>query len=639
MCKPSINALRRERNQASDNAVFTQRLQMETLIIEQQLSLLRACRQFDEFRHKVSNTPMAVTHSAKPQSMDLLRREDGANPGALITYQEPSLLQIHQPQNDIDDLARVRSVSRSFVDHLLDRWTSLPNIIDGFRKIDLTGTTSDGESVKRIDNGYTPKDQANMGRLVRRNSNYRPAVAESEIDSEDESSRRQPKLRLSTSDPVLEEVDSNHLHSISLCVAGSVAEELLSPQHAQSWSNESGGFFCSSHGHSRPHQPPSPSPLSSPRASISSTNSPRRSFSSTNGSISGSLSNRPVTAFKPDNVSFPPPPTQEVQPAQQQRPAIPWRIRVNQDFWDYRDALLVGSNTRMEPRTAMKEFAAMTEIMSDYVTRDAVRERGFDFQRIRIPVNVPRGDGRSKTEMQSCLYIEGALGFNDIKRLVERTEELRAEDELRDRQRQTKDHQRREGPPRSPRISDERVAGVQTGGPVRPPPLERSQTSPVVRPGPPQRHGYTSTYHYSPRTSCSNSNSSLTSDSDTNDKTSRCKRDSSSRVGDFDTSTPTGNSSRHRRNSSLRGRDAYPRSPSRHNSNISHESSSRRNSSSYRDKSTSRRDSSPSSKKRDRRDSHSGRSDNISGKILTRTAAGLGLVTLLDGLPEVLSYL
>jgi hypothetical protein len=612
---------------------------METLIIEQQLSLLRTCRQFDELRHKISNTPMAVTHSAKPQSMDMLRRENGPTPKVLETYQEPSLLQIHQPQNDIDDLARVRSVSRSFVDHLLNRWTSLPNIFDGFRKIDLTGATSDGESVKRIDSVYTPEDQANVGKLVRRNSNYRPAVAESEIDSEDESSRGQPKLRLSTSDPVLEEVDGDHIHSIARVVAASAGEELLSPQHAQSWSNESGGFFSSSHGHSRPHQPSTPSPLSSPRASISSTNPLRRSFSSTNGSISGSLSNRPVTAFKSDNVSFPPPPTQAVQPAQQQRPAISWRIRVNQDFWDYRDAVLVGSNTRMEPRTAMKEFAAVTEIMSDYVTRDAVRERGFEFQRIRIPVDVPRGDGRLKTEMQSCLYIEGALGFNDIKRLVERTEELRAEDELRDRQRQTRDHQRKEGPPRSPRISDEQIAGVQPGGPVRPPPLERSQTSPVVRSGPPQPHGYTQTYRYSPRTSCSNSNSSRTSDSDTNDKTSRCKSDLSSRGADFNMSTPTGNSSRHRRNSSLRERDAYPRSPSRRDSNTIHESSSRRDSFSYRDKSTSRRDSSLSSKKRDRRDSHSGRSDNISGKILTRTAAGLGLVTLLDGLPEVLSYL
>ncbi|QDS72796.1 hypothetical protein FKW77_006167 [Venturia effusa] len=527
----AIALSRREQNQAHESLVHTQRLQMETLIIEQQLSLLRTCRSFDRFRHKVDNAPLAVTHNASPQSMELVRRGNGPDPSALEVYQEPSLLQIHQPQDDIDDLARVRSISRSFVDGLLDRWTSLPEIIDGYREIDQFGDPREGE-VKQID-AAPRRDLANMGRLVRRNSNYRPAAAESEIDSEDETAPRRPKLHLSTAEPVLQEVDDS-LPSVSAGIPAP-REQLLSPQYAQSWSAGAGNYFPSSHRHSRPrrasqHLSPLSSPrasfssINSPRASFSSVNSPRPSFSNTSGSIDGSVSGSPTsgisgnlptrsaTTFRSDMPAFPPPPAQAVQPMPKlrERPPIPWRIRVNQEYWDYRDELQVGSNTRMELKTALKDFKAVTEIMSDYVTRDAVKERGFDFTRIRIPVDVPRPDGKTRTEMLSCLCIDGALDFNDVKALVRRTEEMRAEDEREEQRRRERrresDERRRE---RDQAAKSRRTSITsQSGGPVRPPPPERSLTTPVLKAASgaaaPAVHGYTSTYRYSPRTSPNN---------------------------------------------------------------------------------------------------------------------------------------
>ncbi|KAE9983185.1 hypothetical protein BLS_004814 [Venturia inaequalis] len=486
----AIALSRRDRNQIHDSLVCTQRLQMETLIIEQQRSLLRMCRSFDQFRHKVDNAPLAVTHNNSPQSMELIRREDGPNPRALESYQEPSLLQVHQPQSDIDDLARVRIVSRSFVDDLLHRWTSLPGIIDGVRKIEQHGESRDDDA-KRIDMAPT-RDQANMGRLLRRNSNYQPAVAESEIDSEDENATRRPKFRLNTAGPVLHQVDDLlPAAGISAAIVAT-GEQLLSPQHAQSWSAGAGTYFPSSHGSSRPRQSSSfssssasCSTINSPRASSSSINSPRHSFSSMSSSPPSSTSDifppRAANGFQSDMPSFPPPPTHAVQPApqSQQRPPIPWRIRVNQEYWDYRDALQIASNTRMDLRTATKDFKAVTEIMSDHVTRAAVKERGFEFTRIRIPIDVSRSEGRTRTEMASCLCIDGALGFNDIKALVERTAEMRADDELDDSRR--RENEKRRGERGQPPSSLKRSVSSQQAGTVRPPPPERSQTAPMLR--------------------------------------------------------------------------------------------------------------------------------------------------------------
>jgi hypothetical protein len=554
---------RHERSQLSVDAVVTQRLQMESLVIEQQLSLLRAYKQFDEFNHKVANAPRTLTHGS--HSMALIRREDGPNPGALIPYQEPSLAVAQRPQNDMDDLARVRSVSSPFVDVLLNRWTRISEIEYRFRRLELT----DG-----------PRDAP--PRLVRRDSNWRPTEVESDPESDDEHSRRRPKLRLSTPGPVLMPVDGGSdlgpAPPVGLGVGipgngGNLRPPngTLPPQGASSWSAGTGSYFPSTHGQSRPRRSPGPSPLSSPRASFSSS-SPRTSFSSSpqTNVASGSLPiDRPLTAFRADGASAPP-----QQAPQQQKPAIPWRVRVNQYYWEYRDAQEVDSNTRIPLEKAMKDFKAVTEITSEFVSRDAVEERGIEYQKFKKAVG---GDRRSRTKMENCLYIEGALSFSDIRRLVERTEQIR------------------NPPPRSPRPR----AGSGTGGPVRPPHLDRSNTAPILSPilrG--SRHNSSSSY--TPNHTPSNSTNS---DSDNNTPSASSSRHEYDRER-RNTFSSRRDSSSHRRGDSIRERDDESTLPRR-------SSRSRRDSDAkYRPK------------------------GNAKAMTLTKIAAGAGLATLLDGLAD-----
>jgi hypothetical protein len=421
-------------NQLANDAVITERLQMESLVIEQQLSLLRSYKLYENFKQRVANTPLLLSQSQHSQA--LVRRDEyGPTPMALVRYQEPSLARVKPSVNEMEDLVRIRRISSPFVDILLSRWTKLSDIEDRMQRLNME----------------TPSPLSSTGsmsqhpqRLERRNSNWRPPNVESDdSDSDDGVPRnRRPRLHVSTPGPVLMPVggdeESDVISPIPVPGAGlRPSRGPFSPAAlSSSWapSSNTGNYFPTGgspqSATSRPRQSPGPSP--------------RTSFSS-------EAPTRPITAFKPTDSAL--------QPSQQQpqRQGIPYRLRQRQNYWDFLDNMLIGANTQISHSSAMRERNgnAYTEIMSEFVSSKALRKGRYEYTRIQKDI----GD-RHRTRLETCYCIEGALSFNEILRLVDRTREIRYP------------------PPRSSRSS--RPA---------PPSLDRSYTAPVTIPRHASSHG------------------------------------------------------------------------------------------------------------------------------------------------------
>jgi hypothetical protein len=242
-------------------------------------------------------------------------------------------------------------------------------------------------------------------------------------------------------------------------------------------------------------------------------------------------------------------------------------------------------------KTVSKDTQAITEIFQEYVSRDALRKDGLEYTRV-LRKRIVGGEGLAgggpggREVEEQCYCIEGALRPEEVKRLVERTKRYRGEM-----------HAATSPLPRSPR------SALKTAV-LAAPPLDRSNTAPIL--GNKFRETHTkeveratsSLRHWEDSTLSNTTSASNTSDSESNYKTSSSSRPrSKSRHGE----------SRHRRDSP---RSSYDRDED-------HRRSSR-------------------SRGGDKEKKRGG-----SGKMQTATkiAAGAGLATLLDGLPEMLAYL
>jgi hypothetical protein len=465
---------RTQSTQLAIDAMVTERLQMESLIIEQQLSVLRAYRLYGAFKQRVANTPLMVTQSAHSQA--LIRRDEyGPTPTSLIPYQEPSLARTKPSVNETEDLARIRRISSPYVDSLLSRWTKLSDIEERIRRVNLDQSRAQTPARAR-----TQQTEA----VERRDSNWRqPLVESDDSDSEDGSSRSQrPRLHINTPGPVLMPVDDDESADVvsPIPVPGAGLRPsrgpFSPPPASNSWTPGSNSYFpigtSPRSANARPRPSPGPSPLSSPRTSFSSD------------SVA-----RPVTASKTTENS---PQQQQQQQPYPQRQGIPYRIRQRQNYWDYIDNALIGSNTQIPASSALRERNGntYTEIMSEFVSRDALKKFKYDYTRVKKDIV----DRHGRTRLETCYCIEGPLPFNEIQRLVDRTKEIRLP------------------PPRSPRTS-------RPG----PPSLDRSYTAP----GSLHRH---SSYGVSSVASDSDSGSSKRRDRERRDRSSG-RRDSDSKRG------------------------------------------------------------------------------------------------------------
>lgn len=522
---------RYENTSTARDAAMVEKSQMECLVIEQQLALMRAYRLYDAFRQQVAHAPLLLTQS--PQSQALIKRDEhGPSPRKLVRYQDQTIARAQPFDNDSKDLENVRVIAPPYVDQLLSRWTR-NNLIEGQQQLEL--------QVRGSQRREKPKQR-----------NWQAPTYESDSECEHDHRRRPPKLQLTTDDPILMHV--NEPRSVSSPKSATFGSTLqpptgpFSPQPSNSWGPTSGSYFPQSpHKSNRPRGSPGPSPLSSPRPSFSGEDAPHR----------------PQTAFK---VEAPAP----NQPPPSTKDPVLWRIRINQWYWDYHDDELVRSSVHMPPQEAIKQVSKdtdpTTEVFQEHVSREAIRERGYDYTKVMRPRVV---NGRTVEEL--CYCIHGALPWERVVKLVDLSYRLR-------------------NPNAPPRVKLP---------PMRPATLDRSNTAPVYgnKFKDSRREGYHDRDYDREREHNLHRTATTSSTSTTSDEDSLYR-------------TPTSSSrskSRSRRDSAL----------------DEHESENGRARSRSKGRGKSRASGGSSGK----------------AQTLTKIAAGAGLATLLDGLPEMLSHL
>ena len=473
-----------QKTQHAIDAVSIERLQMQALIIEQQMSLIRVSRLYQE----LSLNKAAFLEGFPHQGSDIVQYDQReANPRALVPYQEMSLSQARPATTETEDLVRVKRIARQYVENLLHRWTRLE------------------EMEQRVVEEGSPRQH---GSGSDRGRWEQPSV---ESDSEDDDGYRRdgpPRLAVNSAGPVLMPVNEdinldrgtpspassvprsqginiprspgvNVPPSLGINIPPSPGINLSPPQginaprspgiNAQRGSapvnaptprrhstanhspSQNNPYFPQTPSPSMPHRnrySPAPSPLSSPRTSFSGEAPP------TPRDSSGSLRGEPV------------------QPPTPPGPAIPWRLKLNQATWDFHGPSIADSNTAASYVGALSDRNTVTELMAEYVSRRALDQREYQYQAVQKDM----GDGR-RTRFVKCFLVRHALVWNDVLDLVRLTEALR---NRRDRDWDGRRARRGQGP-----------LYVQTQ-PV-PPPLDRTMSAPSGTPmsaGP--RHGWKS---------------------------------------------------------------------------------------------------------------------------------------------------
>jgi hypothetical protein len=313
------------------------------------------------------------------------------------------------------------------------------------------------------------------------------------------------------------------------------------------------------------------------------------------------------TAFKPDEQRGAPTPmpklntptSSSTETNKDQAQGIPYRLRINQWYWDYSSSLLVDSNLRgMTPqqaiKTVSKDTTAITELFQTYVSREAIRKGGLEYTKVMRERVLP---GNGKVVEEQCYAVEGALRPEEVAKLVERTRRIRGEDERR--------------------RDSSRVSTRSSLAPA----FERANTAPIL--GNKFRDTHPREVEAATRRENTYPSSSSSRDKEREKDKDRLSTTSASTTSDSDTAY-----SHHKRSSSSR-----PRSKTRHR----HDSPRGSWDDDYHRERGSSRARSRDDRERDGKDKR--KSGSAKMQTATKIAAGAGLATLLDGLPEVLSYL
>ncbi|KAK3061398.1 hypothetical protein LTS18_006347, partial [Coniosporium uncinatum] len=98
---------------------------------------------------------------------------------------------------------------------------------------------------------------------------------------------------------------------------------------------------------------------------------------------------------------------------------IPWRLRMHQHWWNFRDDKNVGSDTNLDPSQFLSKAGAITEILSSWVSKEAIEQSCYEYTSVQEDV----GNGR-KTRLQTLFCIKRALTFPEVERLVDLTADI-----------------------------------------------------------------------------------------------------------------------------------------------------------------------------------------------------------------------
>lgn len=360
-----------------------ERIILEGLIVDQQLSFLNAGQLFDTLHQRHTDSMMQlIPHNQSMQAMTLFE-ENAPNPGRLIKYQEESLSTV-RASSESERLAIVRRVSSPYIDLLLERWTRILEI----RR----------SQQPRVDEDESSEEEEGSPIASHSNGIHSPLGP---ILTHIDENLPEPVPRSNLTSPIPIPVQERVRRAYG---PGSPTSP-LAPQ-ATSWTGagRSPSYF--------------PAPPVRPPASAG--NSPRASFSS-KGAVPpqfvSPIMQSPRTFSSPRSVA---PPVASPQPSATPplKPKIYWRLRMGDKFWDFENEVPVNSNTNLDPSQIQEERRIYTDILGKFVSQEAIEDMKYRYER----VNADMGDGR-RTNLQTLFCIRRALTFAEVEALVRRTQQ------------------------------------------------------------------------------------------------------------------------------------------------------------------------------------------------------------------------
>ncbi|KAF2710493.1 hypothetical protein K504DRAFT_361164, partial [Pleomassaria siparia CBS 279.74] len=345
MTRPTISP------QQAARAVANEKMQLETLVIEQQTSILSASTLYAPTR------PDARLLMEVDSSQSLISTQGAnsiLNPADLFRYQVrfvEGLDALYTTENDW--LLAICGESKTHFEHLLDRWTRLRQLQE------------------RID------DEERMVELQRRES-LQPTV---ESDVEDGVVAGNNNARLTTPTPGRTAAGGMQpLFTETTTFPIPVPDSNLGPTTSFSPASLDDGTSPGSSGNL----------LSSVMAAGYSAVSPRSSISSLPAEAAAAIEAKE----NDDEVNL----------------EIPWRICTRQHYWDFVDNKLVKKNTHHPPPTPVSDRNGSTEILASWVCKEAITEAGFKYTKAQRD----RPEGGRRTKYETLFVIQQSLSFHQV---------------------------------------------------------------------------------------------------------------------------------------------------------------------------------------------------------------------------------
>jgi hypothetical protein len=163
--------------QQADKAVANEKLQLQTLITEQQVSIIEATCTYQGVPLGDSFLLMEEDSS---QSVVAAEREEAPSPAALYRYQDQHVASLdNTSSNTAHWLMAIRSITSLRIDNLLEQWTCLPQLDAEIREAEEQTRTHQRQSQQPMVESDDEDDHGQSQKLSRAdNSTMQPLFAE-----------------------------------------------------------------------------------------------------------------------------------------------------------------------------------------------------------------------------------------------------------------------------------------------------------------------------------------------------------------------------------------------------------------------------------------------------------------------------
>jgi hypothetical protein len=114
---------------------------------------------------------------------------------------------------------------------------------------------------------------------------------------------------------------------------------------------------------------------------------------------------------------------------------IRWRIKLDESRWEFDNEIMIRTNTAMPFRGIVNRSGTVTEIRRNKISRDALDEAGYRYDKISFEDNSEWGKGGGP-RIREFWQIYGGLVYDQMAALIRRTKEIDEERERNGRRRE-----------------------------------------------------------------------------------------------------------------------------------------------------------------------------------------------------------